>query len=1003
MSSRRRLSAVALVALLTAVSACGTGTESGKGSPAEDESRNAAIATAAPGKPSRAITAQFGSDTAVQHDPASKRTVSLTRGSIQESLYVGAAGLIDVANPWNEAVPTSMPIIHGEVRDVEPDGNGGWYIGGRITGVGSKVLAAPAYIIHLGPNGEERSFTPPLAPAQGMSEAMVIRMWLDPVLGKLVVTTWGMTPPRVYLPAPDTTLEETHRYSTWVLEPVGGRDVTANHFPALKYGFWVVNVVGGVAYLEAHDGTEFGTRLDGVKRYFLEALDLRTRQFTGFGNRFYAETCTNRSICRSPNGLVATSNGLIASIVTREAAFNGPVGVDISFLRVATTGTVSAPFATQTYMDYAFDVRGWTVIGNTLFVGICSPGEPNFVRAYSTVTGLRIPGGYRSPDAGNVCITRSLIRMDDELYVVENPATGTKLVKLSKTTLQPEASPFTRTVTDASGASVSQDFLFTPSRLTELGEQSMFEIPVYDGRAWFSAEQGLQPRYLRSKFHVTDENGSTIDFDDGLAAKDLYAYGHFQVKDGWLYALTKPRAVRGDTTIRRWNMGTLAPDDSWSFAVPDATTAFAVGTTSVLVTGFPNQSAVYTALDIQTGFPRFTFNAPIANSMTVRTLVSEGDVVWATGLFNSPAGQHAVARFDMTNGTIRYSAVEPSWCTAANPRCLDYERYDRTLRIPLVADGDNLYSVVAGQIVRINKTTMETVKGPRGTFVDGVSALGVRDGQLYTYDTTARQVTRFLVPSLEARGAIGAPMPASAASGSTSIVSGLATTATGVHLLLRHPVTLNDNTFGFGVVNMNANGTLSLGLRTAVSPDAVVSALPVGPVAGPGEDPLNVREEIDNGPPAFAANNPVIVRVLAGHRSLTVTFSTTALGSPHRVVDQTGKVRCTTSTDVCVLKNLSPSVALSLSVVPADRPDGGSVYSQPIKPSFVTKKGATVKVSSLVKPGKAKPTWTVKGGCRLNGAKTALTVPKKKSTCTVRVKGGRGRTAYDLSARVVVN
>ncbi|MFM8795011.1 MAG: hypothetical protein ACKOFF_09070, partial [Acidimicrobiales bacterium] len=561
---------------------------------------------------------------------------------------------------------------------------------------------------------------------------------------------------------------------------------------------------------------------------------------------------------------------------------------------------------------------------------------------------------------------------------------------------------FTRTVNDASGSSVNQDFLFTTTWLIDLGSRSMFEIPVSGGRAWFAADKGLQPRYMKSSFLVTDENGSTIDFDDGLAARSLYAYSHFQVKDGWLYALTKPTVVgNGDTAIRRWNMGTLAFDESWSFVVPATTTSFAVGTTSVLVTS-ANEANRYTALDIRTGFPRFTFDAPVANTMNSRTLVSEGDVVWGTGLFNSPAGQHAVARFDMTNGTVRYSAVEPTWCTAANPRCLDADRYDRTLKMPLVVEGDNLYSVVAGQVVRVNKTTMETAKGPRGTYLDAVGALGVRDGQLYTYDTAARQVTRFVIPSMEARGAIGAPLPASAAAESTSVVSGLTGTASGVHLLLRNPVTLNNTTVGFGVVSMNAEGTLLLGLRNALVADTLVAALPVGPIAGPGENPVDVRQEIDNGPPAFAANNPVIVRVLAGHRSLTVTFSTTALGSPHRVVDQTGKVRCTTSTDLCVLRNLSPSVALSLSVVPADRPDSGSVFSQPIKPSFVTKKGVAVKVSSLMKPGKAKPTWTVRGGCKLNAAKTSLSVPKKTGTCTVRVKGGKGKAAYDLSARVVV-
>ena len=298
---------------------------------------------------------------------------------------------------------------------------------------------------------------------------------------------------------------------------------------------------------------------------------------------------------------------------------------------------------------------------------------------------------------------------------------------------------------------------------------------------------------------------------------------------------------------------------------------------------------------------------------------------------------------------------------------------------------------------------METVRGPQGNFLGALSSLGVHNGLLHTYDVTARQVIRFVLPSMEARGAIGAALPLSADTMSTSIISGLTGTSTGVNLVLRHPVALGPPTFGYGLVAMNGNGTLALGLRNAISTASLVTAPPAGPNAVPGENPADVRQVIENEPPSFPPSRVSITRVSAGHRSLNVTFVSTALGSPHRVVDQTGKTRCTTSTDTCVLKNLSPSVGLSLSVVPADRPEAASAYSVVIKPSFVTKKGTAVKLSSLMKPGKGKATWSVKGGCTLNAARTSLTTPKKRAVCVVRAKGGKGKSAYNLSARVTVN
>lgn len=994
-ASRRHMHRALLAGLLVTVAACGSGSESG------EEPRNAAISTRSPDKPQRGTVAVFNDSGAVQHDPVSKRTVALSTFPVRDSLHTGSIGLIDVNDPWNEAVPSSMPIIQGSIYAVEPDGSGGWYLGGTIRGVGSQVFESPRYLVRIGADGVMTSFDPMLAALPGSTLTAVKQIWLDATIGKLVVSTIGIMPPRHFRVPDGATVEQTHQNSIRVMDPATGADVTANHFPAVSGEFGVSNVVNGVAYIESIYDQPFGRSLDGVNRNFVEAVDLRTKAINIFGSRFYADTCTARALCSKPSRLLPADTGLIASFVSRTYAANNQRLTESVWVKTSTAGITGAPIAPVSYDALQESLKGWTVVGGNLYVAVCGADDASVVRGYSLATGVRFSAGARPSDAVP-CQNHDFVRIGDDIYVTKFSDAGTRLVRVSKTTLKEETGPFTRSVDDGSGRTVTENFAFVRTNILQTGRRATGEITVSGGRAWVASPYGLSPKFARSNLLITDENGSPIVFDDGLSDMNMRAESHFQIRDGWLYALAASTVDPiAPMQIMRWNLTTLERDSSWSVTLPFRARAFAVGETAVLAHSVTQRDR-YTAIDLQTGFSRFTFTVPVANDMERRTFVVDGDTVWTTGLFNSDAGQHAVARLNMQDGSVRLSAVEPSWCTPAQRQCLAWAQYDATRRLPLVASGQHLYTFVSGQLTRVDKSTMETVKGPRGPYLTALSGLAVVGDQIFAYDTTARQVTRFLLPSMEARGAIGAPLPLSAMTESTSIVTGLTGTATRINLVLRHPVALNSTTFGSGIVAMGTDGLLVPGLRNAIWADSVVTAQPVDPVAGQVAVPVDAREVVSNDASAFSSGRVVVTRVVAGHRSLTVRFVGTPAGSTHRVVDRTGATRCTTVTDSCVIRNISPATALSLSVVPDGNPGAASEFTVAIKPSFVMKKGATARTSGIVRPGKAKATWTVRGGCRLNGARTSLTAPKKPATCTVRVKGGKGSTAYDFSARVVV-
>jgi hypothetical protein len=135
----------------------------------------------------------------------------------------------------------------------------------------------------------------------------------------------------------------------------------------------------------------------------------------------------------------------------------------------------------------------------------------------------------------------------------------------------------------------------------------------------------------------------------------------------------------------------------------------------------------------------------------------------------------------------------------------------------------------------------------------------------------------------------------------------------------------------------------------------------------------------------------------------SVTYQVTA--SPN------GKT-CTTTSTLCVFRNLDPWVPYSFSVAVAS----GAVdvlpsnSSSAVKPLRLLARSKTVKVASLITPAaKSKATWRVSGGCKLSADKVSLTTPKDATTCILSVRTAKsGKTprttrSITIDVRAVVN
>ena len=979
-TTRRVLVAGVLVALVS----CGSGSET------QERTRNAAIEVADAGYPQRAMFARYADNSKIQFDPVSKKTVSVVQTSIADTLYTGSISLVDSTNPWGEAVPKSMPIIEGDIRDVEPDGNGGWYVGGAINSVGNTSFERPRYIVQITAAGTLGNFNPVLSPYDYTRFAAVEKIWLDETTDRVIVATTGLSKPAHFVTPDGKSSSEVHYQSAHVFDPETGNDVSQDHLPVLSNQFVVNNVINGIVFIQSVDGGRFRFVLDGNARWFVEAIDLRSAEFTDFGYKFYSDVCIVKNVCGAPGPIFVSNTSLVTNFMTQSETPELPTRTT-SWFKFTPAGVASQPMAPTTHDATGEQPNGWTVIGNTLYVAACTPGENAFVKSYSLLTGLRTQATYTYSGSLYACSKLSFFRIGDQLFVASRINSLHTITRISETSLKPVESPFSRTVQSDSDGSTTEKYMMSLDALADNGEQSTIEIPVSNNRMWIKTPEGMNPRYLRSRYLITDESGSPFEFETYEPELNLYATMNFQILDGWLYVLMNANLADNiPPTVLRWNLKTLKRDTSWKLELPGGTERFAIGATAVLATG-DNGLDRWTAYDLTTKIERFRYTLGGVDARSGYSMIVEGDAVYVAGRFNDNQGDHAVARIDLLNGSVLLSEAETKWCPPENPACLTHAKLAAALNRSLVSSGQYLYSIVAGDIVRFDKTTLTSQRGPSAPVLASTSGLAVLNDRIYAYNTEQRQVVQFLIPSMEPRGAIGQPLPVSRVKPNLPVVAGLTGTSTGINIALRHPASLGPTTFASGLVAMTPGGLVTPGVTSRGFENASLTP----PVLDPD---TYIGDQTGSG-----TNKVVVTQAKAGHRKITLTFNSPGVGATHRVVDRNGKTRCTTVGRECIVKNLNPSIALSLSVVRDGFPESASDFTTGLKPLFVMKRSASAKTSSIVVVGRGRATWTVRGGCKLNAGKTSLVAPKRSTVCTVRVKGGRGRAAFDNSAKVVVN
>ncbi|MEY2967015.1 MAG: hypothetical protein RLY50_1065, partial [Actinomycetota bacterium] len=153
-----------------------------------------------------------------------------------------------------------------------------------------------------------------------------------------------------------------------------------------------------------------------------------------------------------------------------------------------------------------------------------------------------------------------------------------------------------------------------------------------------------------------------------------------------------------------------------------------------------------------------------------------------------------------------------------------------------------------------------------------------------------------------------------------------------------------------------------------------------------------------------AAGQVTIRGVERGSRSLTVHFAPNGNKGPFEVRQVGGKKVCSTSTSSCTFKKLAAYSSYSFVVEAKDTgPASMSSPSARTKPIVSMKKGKTLRLSTVIKPATKKTVkWKVSKACKLNGAKTVLTAPKKTARCNVSVSSKSGKKTVTRSISVVV-
>ena len=143
-------------------------------------------------------------------------------------------------------------------------------------------------------------------------------------------------------------------------------------------------------------------------------------------------------------------------------------------------------------------------------------------------------------------------------------------------------------------------------------------------------------------------------------------------------------------------------------------------------------------------------------------------------------------------------------------------------------------------------------------------------------------------------------------------------------------------------------------------------------------------------PPPVDPATLTITRLAPGSRTVRVSWSPLADTNTYTVRAQSGRTvkTCRTTKTSCTVKKLDPWRTWTFTVEAKNGSIVTSSFVSPaLKPFVSVKKGKSTNLRDIVKPGaKGKATWRVNGACKVAGTK--LTTPKRATRCTLTVKAG---------------
>jgi hypothetical protein len=924
---------LALLTVTALVGACGNGET-------VEQSRNVALTVKSTDLPFAATNA---SPYDVQWSEEAQRAVAFSADATFEGLWTGSSIVLKSSDPTDESVTSKFPVGTSEVNSVVPDGESGWYVGGRMWNYAG---SDKDLLVHVKADGSvDNMFTFNFEPRQTQygNYAQIDWVAMHPNGVDLLVAASQVS-------KIDGAAIEVFCPQLYVLDRTTGRRKVDMEPDRRLYGcVWSPALVGNRVLMKSNGN---GAGIPAVI-----SIDLTTKQRDTFLD------AANTALPYFFNSQI--DQRIVSDIVVRDGVIWVFGNLTVTGGRVlkldAATGAVM-PFQTQpmlfavgneTMVDYAVN-DGHVLV----HAGELGP-EGEYIdtfRAFDAVTGASVPwqgdiNGWGGSWAVDFVMPwgRGFLLVGPMRTAENKPVRGMVVVKANGR-VEEQQPPFV--IAEGSvGAAFVFEFPDIDRTFVNLGGNNL----LYDA-------------YYTGPILVTDKEGAPVKmaFGDELTGRTVSGFG---VIGKWLYLASDDDAPGNDLSwVDRYDLVTGERDAKWRLKTPGNYVWDVRGdsTTLSLSVYVPSTEESSIALYEVATLRRSAVVSRLSDGREFRL----GESVVADGhLYIKLEGRGEgdvppVLKVNLATGaTVEAEIIGGS------------ESYAR----PTVHDG-KVYAPWDGAI---HVFDAETLRRVGQVDVESAQSVAFTEGRMVA---TGASVVEVDPGTLQVLGAWGPP---------SIYLSRVTSTSTGIVASVSQPSLIAPSVMASGVIALTPDGSLITKtnhsrLQAATPTDnglanigQGVRAVPTDPEV-PGA-PLSVPEAILNGTGSQRGGDRAsILSVTAGDRAATVRFRPVGGAGSHTVRTVGGTKSCKTSGDTCTVKGLTAGVAYRFFVVPGADASGASDPSHEVRPWIAMKKGTSKKAATLLKvPGKGKVSWKTKGkACGLNGVVVAA---RAKGSCSLTV------------------